>query len=239
MNSTSRARNSPDGAPDIVAVERDVCGSGGRLAALRRMHAEIGLGGIEDQPAAAHVRSGKAQLVAQKSAQCFGLGRIEHRMHPANHGDARVVEGVAALSMLMNRSSAVRCSRLMKDSFEPVSFRVQQERCVIPRMIVSKAGGASPAEAYRVRMLVRNRCAKCRHHREVERSGVIQRAHGDRNVIDELHGPDYATGSASARSYKARSFDEKQQKTTSSMAASAPTDERTVDTAMGAASSIG
>ena len=44
---------------------------------------------------------------------------------------------------------------------------------------------------------------------------------------------------ASARLYKARSLDEKQQKTTSSMAASAPTDERTVDTAMGAASSIG
>jgi hypothetical protein len=52
-----------DGLDNVVAVEGDVGGSGRSVAAFCRMHAEISLRRIENQPATAYISSGETELV--------------------------------------------------------------------------------------------------------------------------------------------------------------------------------
>lgn len=59
---------------DVVAVERDLGAARGHVHACGGVHAQVGLGSVEDEPAVAHVGAGQADLVAHEGAQGFGLG---------------------------------------------------------------------------------------------------------------------------------------------------------------------
>src|SRR5262249_15365534 len=70
----------------VVAVKGDVGGPGGRsLRPAGGVAPQVRFGQVEDQPAAADVRAGEAQLVAEEGPEFLGLGGIEHRVYPANH----------------------------------------------------------------------------------------------------------------------------------------------------------
>src|SRR5262245_29570924 len=58
-----------DRPAQVIGEERDVVRAGRRVFALRRMHAEVSLRKIEDQPAAADVRTRQLELVAQERPQ--------------------------------------------------------------------------------------------------------------------------------------------------------------------------
>src|SRR5687767_7954589 len=72
--------------PDIVAVERDVGGTGRGTVSFGGMDAEVGFRRFEYQPAFADVRSDEPELVSKELPQGLGLGGVEHRMHASNHG---------------------------------------------------------------------------------------------------------------------------------------------------------
>jgi hypothetical protein len=62
-----------DCAVNVIAIERDLGGTGQNAASLGRVNAKIGFRRLEDQPAITHIRATNSQLVPDEGAQRFGL----------------------------------------------------------------------------------------------------------------------------------------------------------------------